>query len=581
MKLKNRKVSYKYLIFGALALTASSAFAVTAPEGYVEALQPDGSTLLIRQVGDAFNHVTYSVDGYPLTCDEEGFYVYADIDKDGNICSTGVRAYDPEMRSVQDQEYIGKLDKKEIEKAFFLESQSAKAGISTLSVGLTSTRFPSTGDGKSVVILVEFSDNEFTIENPKEFYTEMLNGEDFTYNSATGSVRKYFSDNSCGAFTPGFDVYGPVKLQLPMKYYGGDTASTTDDKAFMMVIHACEKLDNEIDFSQYDYNDDGYIDNVYVYYAGYGQHDGGGNNAIWPHSWDIEYGTPLNFSYDGKRLNHYACSNELRKSDNLADGIGPFCHEFSHVMGLPDLYQTDYSKGTAYTPESWSLIGAGSYNNKSRTPAGYSAYERYALEWMTPETFTTPGEYTLEPISSSNKAYIVPTENENEFFLIENRQREGWDAYIPGHGMLVWHIDFDQYTWDYNEVNCDPRHQRVDIVEADPTSNTHSKDSFPGRSNVTSFTATTNPAFVSWNKKPTGVEFTNIREEGENLVFTVSLPGQAGIEGIESELGDTVFKVYKIEGLYIGDFERKDLSNLPSGLYILKSPSGKTSKIVI
>ena len=130
-------------------------------------------------------------------------------------------------------------------------------------------------------------------------------------------------------------------------------------------------------------------------------------------------------------------------------------------------------------------------------------------------------------------------------------------------------------------MNVDPRHQRVDIVEADPNSGVHSKDPFPGRSSVTSFTATTKPAFVDWNNKPTGVEFTNIREVGENVVFTVTLAEEAGVEGIESETGNGILKVYKMEGLHVGDFRAKELSNLPSGIYIIKSSSGKTSKIVI
>ena len=249
-------------------------------------------------------------------------------------------------------------------------------------------------------------------------------------------------------------------------------------------------------------------------------------------------------------------------------------------MGLPDLYQTSSVLGAAYTPESWSIIASGSYNNKSRTPAGYSAFERYALEWIEPLTFDEEGEYILPSLQSSNKAYLVKTDKENEYFIIENRQREGWDAFLPGHGLLVWHIDFDQYLWDYNEVNNDPKHQRVDIVEADPSSNTHAKDCFPGRSNITSFTSNGNPAFVAWDGKPVGIDITEIKElENGDVSFNVKFVGQAGIHIIDKEPVSANSTVYNLNGTKVGTFRDLDKSSLLPGLYIVVSENGEARKI--
>lgn len=577
-----KKLKYSGLML-AIVLGAINASALVAPDNMIEAPQPDGSTVLIRQTGDAFNHKVYSADGYLLTVDADGYYVFAGLDDSGQLCPTAIRAINVGQRSSLETEKIQALDQERIMSAM-VEMQTKPGAkqrvLHTRGPGLSTTRFPSKGEGKSIVVLVEYADNSFTIPNPKEYYEELLNGEDFSDNGAYGSVRKYFIDNSEGAFSPHFDVYGPVKLPREMKYYGQDGYWGTDENAYMMAVEACELLDDEVDFSQYDYNGDGMIDNVYIFYAGYGQQDSGIANAVWPHSWDIDYGTYATYFFDGVRLNHYACSNELRKKDNKPDGIGPFCHEFSHVMGLPDLYQTDTTLGTAYTPESWSIIASGSYNNMSRTPAGYSGYERYALDWIEPDTFVEEGEYILPSLQSSNKAFIVQTSKENEYFIIENRQREGWDSFLPGHGLLVWHIDFDLDVWDYNEVNNNPKHQRVDIVEADPSSTTHAKDCFPGRSNVTSFTSTGKPAFVDWSGKPVGIDITDIKElENGDVSFNVSFVQEAGVHVIDKDFVSGDCTVYNLTGTRLGLFKELDKTVLTPGIYIVVSASGESRKI--
>lgn len=319
--------------------------------------------------------------------------------------------------------------------------------------------FPAKGEQKALVILVEFADCEFFTPDANQYFTSLLNAEGCDLDGATGSARDYFVQNSSGIFLPDFDVYGPVTLSQPVKYYGGNDRWGNDEAPHKMIIEACQLLDSEVDFSLYDRDGDGTIDNVFVFYAGRGEATSGGANTVWPHSARITEWEPMTeYLFDGVMLDSYACTNE--QVGNHTCGIGTFCHEFSHVLGLPDLYATSYS--TAFTPGDWSLLDSGSYNNGEKTPAGYSIFERYALGWIDPKVITgAEQEITLRNVAE-NDGGIIATARENEFFLLENRQQTGWDTYIPGHGMLVWHVDYRESVWVNNTVNNSQRHQYVE-----------------------------------------------------------------------------------------------------------------------
>ena len=379
--------------------------------------------------------------------------------------------------------------------------------------------YPTTGVQKGLVILVEFADESFYIENPYEAFYDMLNKEGYSDYNGTGSARDYFIASSNGQFLPDFDVYGPVKLDKPMSYYGGNSGSY-DRAPEEMIIEACQKLDDEIDFTEYDRNHDGQIDNVYVFYAGYGEATTGYEDTVWPHSWDIYDGAGIEVILDGVMLNHYACSNEIDLGEIMM-GIGTFCHEFSHVLGLPDFYYPLNSN--CFTLGPWAIMDYGNYNNDGRTPPYYTIYERYSLGWITPKELGDPEDITLRNISE-NVGYIIRTENEDEYFLFENRQQEGWDKYIPGHGMLIWHIDYDERLWELNKMNMEPAHQRVDIIEADNklTNKTRDGDPFPGTSNNTSFTDDTKPGMISWGRVRQEKPITDIREENGIIYFKVN-----------------------------------------------------------
>lgn len=581
------------IALGVMAVPAANA--VVARPGIIRASQPDGTIINIRLEGSFGNHRAYSSDGYLLTTDKDGFYVFADCTDDGLPGATNIKAANPEHRSPEMKAAISRLDQSRITDAFQRRSElMTRSGNSPMrGPGLFSNHFPTKGDQKSIAILVNFSDNEFSSEDAHDYFHRLLNEEGFSDYGSIGSVRDYFIDNSLGQFTPSFDVYGPVTLAHPIAYYGTNDTWGNDKRAHEMIIEACELLDDEVDFSQYDCNGDGIIDNVYVYYAGYGEADGGKSTTIWPHSHDIEYADPgQKYMFDSVQLNHYACSNELDFESDIPDGIGTFTHEFSHVMGLPDLYATDNS--SAFTPGCWNILDVGSYNNNGRTPPNYSSFERYALDWMEPEIICAPGEYTLEPLTSSNKAYMITAEKNNEYFLFENRQQVGNDLYIPGHGMLVWHVEFNQRVWDDNTVNNNARHQYVDLIEADNIQTNHSKsgDSFPGTANVTSFTAEGKPAFVSRAGKSTGFDIVEIAESENGVISFTAKAYESGIDEMSASKETWI----RVDGRNVscdnGNASVLDLSGktvailssapvtLSPGLYIISTPE-TTAKIAI
>lgn len=563
-----------------------SGYAVPAKPGLLCASQPDGTTVNIYLEGDETGRMAFSPDGYLLTNDENGFYVIADIDSKGFPVSTGIRQINPENRTLTENEKISKLNKTEIINSF--KAKMSEEGKMMLKPGpgrMTST-FPAEGEQRALVILVAYQNRDFKIEDPKDYYTRMLNEEGFSDNGATGSAKDYFVSSSSGIFQPQFDVYGPVKLEQKGQYYGANNEWGRDSRPQQLVIDACTALDDEIDFTLYDRDGDGIIDNVYIFYCGYGEADGGGANTIWPHSSNVSsYG--LNLYFDGVKLEHYACSNEIQAYYDTPDGIGTFCHEFSHVMGLPDLYATSYNN--SFTPGSWDLLDRGSYNNRSRTPPAYSSFERYALGWIEPIELEE-GEVELPNLFESNKAYLVPTRRKAEYFLFENRQKIGFDTTVPGHGMLIWHIDYNSYIWNSNNVNNNEEHQYVDIIEADDiqSSGTIEGDPFPGTSNITEFSFLTSPSFVSWTKQAGPFRIYDISETEEGMIhFKVEEFSMADVEKVG--VGDAGFQIngktvsasenavsiYDFRGGLITILENSSIV-LPSGGYI--GVSGKKAE---
>lgn len=536
----------KPILFGAASLLAvQTANAVAAYPGLLPMTQPDGTTIQVRIVGDEFGSAYLTEDGYLLKRVGNAFY-YADMDDNGVAVSSGILATQPSLRTVGATEFLGKVDMKgrvfpalERSRAARVNGFAAKSNAPQLntttapSIGLfPGYKFPTKGKIKALVLLVDYPDQPFTLgEEAHDYFSRLLNERGFSDYDATGSAVDWYVENSCGQFVPEFDVYGPVTLPHPMAYYGGHSDSKNDANPQRMVTDACAMLDDTIDFSEYDLDGDGFVDNVFVFYSGLSEAAGGVPDCVWPHSWDLTMIEPDNkYIHDGVQLDHYACTNEWHYKEEIPDGIGTFIHEFSHVMGLPDLYATNNQFSYFITPNQWDTMDRGNYNNNSRTPPNFSAFERYALGWLEPYDAKSGMDLRLKPVDESNSAVRISTASPAEFFLFENRQQKRWDTYVPAHGMLVWHIDYEAGAWSKNIVNDDPNHQHVDIVEANnsPTDPIRTGMTFPGTDNVTELTDYTIPSMTSWSGALTGKPVTDIAESEDGVItFKVMGGGEA------------------------------------------------------
>ena len=514
---------------------AVGAYAIPAKPGKLTVRQPDGSSVTLVLHGDEFIHFTTTSDGYTvIQTGEEWQYA---VKENGVLRASGITAHDAAGRIASEEAFLQGM-KKMIHADMTAEQKAARARArslwNTTKEGNDAVAKAPTVDYdkfRGLVILVEFSDRSFSRSDISNIFDSMMNTENFggfyttgsnpQWISYTGSVHDYFRDNSMGKFAPKFDVVGPVKISYSSTYPQGTSY------AFYCVRAAIEAAKSQIDFSKYDANNDGVVDMFYIVFAGYGSNVQGNNSGyIWPHASNLSY---YGLTYNGKRLGRYACSTELGGSEKYSgttiDGIGTICHEFSHVLGLPDLYDTDYEQnGQSLDPGEWDIMAGAGYLNNARTPAGYSTYERYSSGFMTPELIKEKANgLTLEPLNTSNKAYRINSAVDKEYFLLENRQKTRWDEYLPGHGMLIIRVDSTSITpWTNNRVNANPDHNYYEIVRAYPTLNYVSGyDAFPGLGNVTEINNETEPSLRSWTALETELSINSIAETDGIISFNV------------------------------------------------------------
>lgn len=571
----------KIKIFSAILLffTSFTAWAVKAKPGVISYTEPDGSTIEIILHGDDHFHYATTIDGYLLLPNKDDFYEFAVLNSNGVPSLSGVRVSKGSFRSdfVRAEDCVN-LIRSNRDEAISVKNRTVHAG--DLKYRYSTSAFPTTGSPHSLVILVEYPDYGFNVENPKEYFEEFLNGENFTADRATGSCREFYIDNSNGSFIPTFDIYGPVMLKNNRSYYGrGD-----ETNACQMVVEAVEYLDDIIDFTQYDHNDDGYVDSIYIIYSDKGEADGGPRDSVWPYSWELEE-EGVSLSADGVKFNTYGVSNELQVDGEMV-GIGTFTHEFGHVLGLPDLYNT-YNAYDNSTPNEWSVMDSGSYNNDSRTPCNFSSFERYSLGWLQPDEIVASGEYTIPELSGSNRAFIMTTEEDpDEFFMAEYRNHTGWDAYLPATGMLIWHIQFNQKAWDENTVNNTSSHHYVDLLRADNTTskNSYAGDPYPGSKEVTEINATTKPALLSWGGNALNVlSLSEIQEiDKEYVTFKANVSENrvpAGIDDVKDEndisisgniisIKSGICDIYDLSGRRVATLSPDSPAMLDKGIYI-------------
>lgn len=375
---------------------------------------------------------------------------------------------------------------------------------------------PQTGEKRGIIILIEYADMPFRPENDKTLYNRIANEKGFTSDRGfVGSINDYFSEQSGGQLDISFDVAGPVKLPKGYAYYGANNGNDKGIRSGTMIAEACKLANNEVDFSKYDWDGDGTVDQVVVIYAGMGEANGGDPNTIWPHEGWL-YGSDyyLSLKLDGKYINKYACSSELQ-SETEIDGIGTFCHEFSHCLGLPDFYDTDYSGG--YGMNEWSLMHQGAYNGNGFVPCNYTAYEKEMCGWLQTTVLNSDFDATnVKTLTDGGEAYKIYNKAwSDEYYLLENRQKSGWDKELPGSGLLIMHVDYDANAWKNNRPNDDPAHQRMSVIPADNsfTSGSTGNDAWPYQG-TNALTNTTMPAAKTYNANTDGKCFMNVMITG-------------------------------------------------------------------
>lgn len=485
-----------------IALTFSLiAAAGPAKKGTVMLKQPDGTYIQGRISGDEFYKLTTTLEGYAITQDQEGWWCYARYESDGQKFCTGWRVGEDAPAQVKSESTripYKALAENAAEKRLnaFPDEEPLLSRIMDNEAVQTKA---STKTKHGIVILAQFKDVSFKYSRID--FVNMLILKGYKHNGAMGCAKEYFDDQFHGSIEFDFDVSEIVTLPQERAFYGKNGKDDSDENPAQMVVDACRLVDSSVDFSMYDDDGDGDVDNVFVFFAGGDEAWGAGEDCIWSHAWYVKSGAGITLTLDGKLIDKYACTSELTQKaagqsvTEVLAGIGTFCHEYSHTFGLPDLYDTDYegSEGmSAGLWESTALMDAGNQNSNGNAPPYFNAIEREILGISKPTLITKDGGYELEPIHLNGKYYRINTDTDSEYYLIECRSNEGWDKAIGGYGMLVYHIDkstratgmSDRYNntlraidrWTFaNEVNCRPDHQCADLIEADSR-----VDRFPG-----------------------------------------------------------------------------------------------------
>lgn len=507
------------ILTASIALMALAASAVPAKRGLWRNVQlAGGGTARVQLVGDEHMHFYVSEDGTRYSLDS----------------ATGL--YSP----MSDAQMSAKTSRAAVRRKV-IGNKMRPRRVGTIDKSVFQ------GTKKAIVILAQYTDKKFTADNSLDLYKKAINGINYKDGDFRGSVRDYFRAQSNGQFDIDFDVVGVCPLKYPYSHYGKNVGDD-EPNTYEMIVEACQWAHNNgTDFSKYDWNGDGKVDQVYVIYAGLGEADGGTTNTVWPHMFYLSAyeGTEYyekGLTLDGVTIDTYACGPELQ-GDGRNNGVGTFCHEFSHCMGFPDLY--DYNSswfGMGY----FDLMDSGSYNGDGYLPAGYSAAEKSDCGWIELKDMTNITETVnvtdMAPQTQNGDAYIIKNKgNENEYFVVEYRAKDGWDAEIPGEGIMITHIDFDQDIWDYNTANTKGQyykgdklytnnHMRWTIKHANNTTSTDYLKQidalYPYNSN-NKLTRTSKPTSSLYNTNSDGTNFmhvdiTNMAVDEDNAVASLS-----------------------------------------------------------
>lgn len=493
------------LIVALLAFTCPSR-SVPAKRGVWRTVTlSNGLTIKVRLCGDEHAHWWQAEDGSCFDVDSLG-----------------------KGKAVVPQELMSKARSRMAARRQAARRANAKKASQRIATNGNTGKFQ--GQRHGLIILVNFADSKFNTSKfgpTQTLYSRIANEANYGENNFKGSISDYFKAQSGGQFLLDFDVAGPVTLPNDYSYYGQNDDDGYDKRPKEMVREACQAVDGSVDFSKYDWDGDGEVEEVFVVYAGNGEHDTTNKpNLIWPHMDNLaNYDEQL--TLDGVTINTYACASELN-GDKTLSGIGTFCHEFSHCMGFPDMYDTA-SDGNNFGMGSWDLMDYGSYNGDGYVPAGYSGYEKMVCGWTTPIELDKPMTVNgMERLADMGQTYIIYNKgNRNEYYILENRQQSGFDKYLPGSGLLIERVDYDKDIWEWNAVNTTnggyyPEgsytpsyndHQRITIFHANNIEYDGNNATYPYAS-LDSLTDNSQPAATVWNANADGTYLMHCRVYG-------------------------------------------------------------------
>lgn len=585
----------KIIAMLSLALAASTTFAVPAKQAKKTLTLADGTQVVATQMGDEYMNWWQADNGmrYVESQDKEGVYEAANMD---------VMAAHAQMRRA----IIGEKRAKRLNSVVKPVNMSFSSGQQRVQIGDEHITY--TGKKKGIIILVQFPNQKFETGHDNAYYKMVANEKGLTHEDGyVGSVTDYFLSQSNGQFELDFDIAGPYTLSHTSSYYGKNDGANIDIKVGYMIQEGCDAaVADGFNFNDYDWDGDGYADQVFVLYAGLGEASGGDAKTVWPHEYQIRYtcvGKVLNYTAEGKgKVDTYACANEMERVINNATGtytnelklagIGTICHEFSHCLGFADMYDTS-SNGGNYGMGFYDVMSAGSYNGGGFTPCNYTAYERIYAGWTEPIVLDEPA--TIKAMQSSEdygRPFILYNDKHpDEFYTLENRQKKGWDAELYGSGLMITHVDYDQTKWGINQVNASASdHQRCTIFHADNDADgtvleSIKNDLYPYMSGGVplndELTDDSRPAAKLYNKNADGTKYMGkpITAIKKNVNGTMSFDVMGGNEDniLDNTTSETAIKdikadtrkadnrVYSIDGRYLGD----DINALGKGLYIV------------
>ena len=590
----------KLLSFILLFIWAVSLFAIPANRKPSVVKQSDGTMLSVILKGDEAMSFYTTLDGKYIVREYNGDFCYATFSSEGGFVSTGVIAHDKEKRNDVENELLSGMDynamKVAVSKTHKLRSAKYRGTAATRAA---SSSIVPKGEVLVPVLLVQYKDVKFSYT--KEDINKLLNEEGYKYNfspggvESYGSARDYFIAQSDSLFFPKFVVTDILTLPNEMSYYGGNDSYGNDNNPQKMISDGIDLADKTgLDFSQFDNDKNGEVEFIYCIYAGYAEANQASVNTIWPHKWELSSDIGKK-KVDGVYCDTYACSSELYMNEGLEteygkwlSGIGTICHEFSHCLGLADIYDVNGESGN-FCMNEWDLMDYGNFVGEGYIPVGYNSYQKDVCGWKELVTLDKKGKYSMLPQTQDGVGYkIINDANPNEYFVLENRKREGWDQMLPADGMMIVHVDYNKSAWDNNTVNVTNGHPRFQIVPADNDLllysganeeqyyNSLANDLWPGKNNNTEFTDVSLPAAKLFTGSKLNKPVTNIKYENYVASFTfmggietpVVLPATdvtkdsfvANWARIDDATGYSV-ELYKVENVTVGEGDVATLVN--------------------